>query len=159
MEMFTEHALGEGLADTLPLRTVMMSGDWIPVTLPDRIRALLPDAAVWSLGGATEASIWSILHPISDVDPDWASIPYGTPMRSQQFHVLNDAMQPCPVWVPGQLYISGAGLARGYLGDEAKTRAAFLRHPSTGSGSTAPVTSAATCPTAPSSSWAARTFR
>ncbi|MCI3150428.1 amino acid adenylation domain-containing protein [Streptomyces sp. GB4-14] len=132
MEMFTEHALGEGLADTLPLRTVMMSGDWIPVTLPDRIRALLPDAAVWSLGGATEASIWSILHPISDVDPDWASIPYGTPMRSQQFHVLNDAMQPCPVWVPGQLYISGAGLARGYLGDEAKTRAAFLRHPSTG---------------------------
>lgn len=132
MEMFTEHALGEGLAGTLPLRTVMMSGDWIPITLPDRIRALVPDAAVWSLGGATEASIWSILHPIGDVDPDWASIPYGTPMRSQQFHVLNDAMQPCPVWVPGQLYIGGAGLARGYLGDEAKTRAAFLRHPSTG---------------------------
>ncbi|WP_180686107.1 non-ribosomal peptide synthetase/type I polyketide synthase [Streptomyces gossypiisoli] len=132
MEMFTEHALGEGLGGTLPLRTVMMSGDWIPVTLPDRIRALVPDAAVWSLGGATEASIWSILHPITEVDPDWASIPYGRPMRSQQFHVLNDAMQPCPVWVPGQLHIGGAGLARGYLGDETKTRAAFLRHPATG---------------------------
>ncbi|MFJ7900277.1 amino acid adenylation domain-containing protein [Streptomyces sp. NPDC096198] len=132
MEMFTEHALAEGLGPALPLRTVMMSGDWIPVTLPDRIRALVPDAAVWSLGGATEASIWSILHPVTDVDPARASIPYGTPMRSQQFHVLNDAMQPCPVWVPGRLCIGGAGLARGYLGDEAKTRAAFVRHPATG---------------------------
>ncbi|WP_103543533.1 hybrid non-ribosomal peptide synthetase/type I polyketide synthase [Streptomyces sp. SM1] len=132
MEMFTEYALGEGYGGTLALRTVMMSGDWIPVTLPDRIRALVPDAAVWSLGGATEASIWSILHPIGEVDPSWASIPYGTPMRSQQFHVFNDAMQPCPVWVPGHLHVGGVGLARGYLGDEAKTRAAFLRHPSTG---------------------------
>ncbi|MGW5446791.1 hybrid non-ribosomal peptide synthetase/type I polyketide synthase [Streptomyces asiaticus] len=132
MEMFTEYALAEGLGDALPLHTVMMSGDWIPVTLPERIRSLVPDAAIWSLGGATEASIWSILHRIGDVDPDWASIPYGTPMRSQRFHVLNDAMQPCPVWVPGQLYIAGAGLARGYLGDEARTRAAFLRHPTTG---------------------------
>ncbi|MFD9718898.1 amino acid adenylation domain-containing protein [Streptomyces sp. NPDC059076] len=132
MEMFVEHLLGEGHRDTPPLRTVMMSGDWIPVTLPDRIRALVPDAAVWSLGGATEASIWSIVYPIGQVAPTWTSVPYGTPMRSQQFHVLNEAMQPCPVWVPGHLHIGGAGLARGYLGDEAKNRDSFLRHPSTG---------------------------
>ena len=132
MEMFTEYALSEGIGADLCLRTVMMSGDWIPVTLPDRIRTLVPQAAVWSLGGATEASIWSILHRVGEVAAGAASIPYGTPMRSQQFHVLNDAMQPCPVWVPGHLYIGGAGLARGYLADEARTRAAFLRHPSTG---------------------------
>ncbi|MEU7260676.1 hybrid non-ribosomal peptide synthetase/type I polyketide synthase [Streptomyces rimosus] len=132
MEMFTEHALATDRTAAVPLRTVMMSGDWIPVTLPDRIRDLVPGAAVWSLGGATEASVWSILHPIDRVDLSWASIPYGTPMRNQQFAVLNDAMQPCPVWVPGQLYISGAGLARGYLGDEGRTRAAFIRHPITG---------------------------
>nr|WP_194238606.1 non-ribosomal peptide synthetase/type I polyketide synthase [Streptomyces spongiae] len=132
MEMFTDHALGNGRENHLPLRLVMMSGDWIPVTLPDRIRALCPDAEIWSLGGATEASIWSILYPIRRVDPAWPSIPYGTPMRNQRFHVLNDAMRPCPVWVPGQLFISGAGLARGYLGDEAKTRSSFVRHPATG---------------------------
>jgi len=131
MEMFTEHALGAGL-DGLPLRVVMMSGDWIPVTLPDRIRALVPDAEVWSLGGATEASIWSILYRIDEVDPAWTSIPYGTPMRNQRFNVFDDAMRPCPVWVPGQLYIAGVGLARGYLGDEAKTAASFVRHPVTG---------------------------
>ncbi|MBT2543492.1 amino acid adenylation domain-containing protein [Streptomyces sp. ISL-44] len=133
MEMFTEHALGAQMAGTLPLRTVMMSGDWIPLTLPERIATLVPEAAVWSLGGATEASIWSIAHHVTgDADPSLTSVPYGKPLLNQQFHVFNEAMQPSPVWVPGQLYISGVGLARGYLGDEAKTRAAFLRHPATG---------------------------
>ncbi|MFF9851806.1 amino acid adenylation domain-containing protein, partial [Streptomyces litmocidini] len=131
MEMFTEHALSNGLTG-LPIRLVMMSGDWIPVSLPSRIRLLLPDAELWSLGGATEASIWSILHPIGDVPDDCVSIPYGKAMRNQRFHVLDGAMRPCPVWVPGDLYIAGVGLARGYLNDEAKTRAAFLHHPVTG---------------------------
>ncbi|MFD0372041.1 amino acid adenylation domain-containing protein, partial [Streptomyces sp. NPDC127114] len=131
MEMFTEHALANGLTG-LPVRLVMMSGDWIPVTLPGRIRLLLPEAELWSLGGATEASIWSILHPIGEVQDDWVSIPYGSPMRNQRFHVLDGAMRHCPVWVPGDLYIAGVGLARGYLNDEAKTSAAFLHHPVTG---------------------------
>jgi amino acid adenylation domain-containing protein len=132
MEMFTEHALAAEWADSLPLRLVLLSGDWIPVTLPERVRKLVPGAAVWSLGGATEASIWSILHPVGDVDPSWPSIPYGTAMRNQRMHVFDEAFQPRPVWVPGQIHISGAGLARGYLGDEARTRAAFVRHPVTG---------------------------
>ncbi|MEU0255236.1 amino acid adenylation domain-containing protein, partial [Streptomyces sp. NPDC006184] len=131
MEMFTEHALANGLTG-LPVRLVMMSGDWIPVTLPGRIRLLLPDAEQWSLGGATEASIWSICQPIGQVGEDWVSIPYGRAMRNQRFHVLDGAMRPCPVWVPGDLYIAGVGLARGYLNDEAKTRAAFVHHPVTG---------------------------
>ncbi|MET7755323.1 amino acid adenylation domain-containing protein, partial [Streptomyces sp. NPDC005389] len=131
MEMFTEHALANRLTG-LPLRLVMMSGDWIPVTLPGRIRLLLEDAELWSMGGATEASIWSILHPIGEVNEDCVSIPYGKAMRNQRFHVLDGAMRPCPVWVPGDLYIAGVGLARGYLNDEAKTSAAFLLHPVTG---------------------------
>ncbi|MDX2564676.1 amino acid adenylation domain-containing protein, partial [Streptomyces sp. TX20-6-3] len=131
MEMFTEHALANRLTG-LPLRLVMMSGDWIPVTLPGRIRLLLEDAELWSMGGATEASIWSILHPIGEINEDCVSIPYGKAMRNQRFHVLDAAMRPCPVWVPGDLYIAGVGLARGYLNDEAKTSAAFLHHPVTG---------------------------
>ncbi|MBB4895859.1 amino acid adenylation domain-containing protein [Streptomyces olivoverticillatus] len=132
MEMYTEHVLAGARDVAPPLRVVMMSGDWIPVALPGRIRRLLPDAGIWSLGGATEASIWSIVHKIERVDPAWASIPYGVPMRNQQFHVLNEALQPCPDWVPGHLHIAGAGLARGYFGDQRRTRAAFIRHPATG---------------------------
>ncbi len=111
------------------LRLVMMSGDWIPVGLPDRIRAVVPNAEIWSLGGATEASIWSIARPIHRVDPSWPSIPYGRPMANQSFYVLDEDLRPCPTLVPGDLYIGGTGLAKGYWADPAKTAEAFITHP------------------------------
>ncbi|MFI5782899.1 amino acid adenylation domain-containing protein [Nocardia sp. NPDC051570] len=131
MEMFVDHLATREHPPSIPLRVVLLSGDWIPVTLPDRIRKLAPDTMICGLGGATEASIWSIHHPIDRVDPARTSIPYGKPLRNQRFHVLDEAWRPCPTWVPGELYIAGAGLARGYLGDEARTKAAFVRHPTT----------------------------
>ena len=111
------------------LRLVMMSGDWIPVGLPDRIRAIIPHAEIWSLGGATEASIWSIARPIHRVDPSWPSIPYGRPMANQSFYVLDEDLRPCPTLVPGDLYIGGVGLAQGYWADPEKTAEAFITHP------------------------------
>ncbi len=53
-------------------------------------------------------------------------------MCNQRFYVLNDAMEPCPIWVPGQLYIGGIGLAKGYWRDNEKTQAHFLIHPRSG---------------------------
>jgi len=50
------------------LRWVMLSGDWIGLTLPDAIRGLAPRCEVISLGGATEAAIWSVIYPIGEVD-------------------------------------------------------------------------------------------
>ncbi len=146
------------------LRLVLMSGDWIPVSLPERIRALsyvTPDVELMSLGGATEASIWSIYHPISaaDVAPGARSIPYGRPMANQTFHVLDAQLRPRPTWVPGQLYIGGIGLAQGYWRDRRRPRRASSRIRAPASASTAPATSAATCRTATSSSSAARTPR
>jgi hypothetical protein len=85
-----------------------------------------------SLGGATEASIWSILYPITMVDAAWKSIPYGQPLRNQHFFVFNERLEPCPVWVHGQLYIAGIGLAKGYWKDEEQTKARFFEHPQTG---------------------------
>ena len=85
-----------------------------------------------SLGGATEASIWSILYPIEQVDSTWKSIPYGKPMLNQTFHVLNHVQAPCPVWVPGQLHIGGIGLARGYWRDAHKTHGSFIHHRDSG---------------------------
>ncbi|WP_395107611.1 amino acid adenylation domain-containing protein [Actinomadura sp. SCN-SB] len=114
------------------LRLAMLSGDWIPVTLPDQIRKQMPDLEVISLGGATEAAIWSIYYPIGEVGTDWRSIPYGRPMANQTFHVLDWMMRPCPAWTAGELYIGGIGLALGYLGDEEKTADRFITHPETG---------------------------
>jgi pyochelin synthetase len=121
---------GESIGQSL--RVIMMSGDWIPVQLPGQIRKLLPKATIMSLGGATEASIWSILFPIEDVDSKWKSIPYGKPMLNQTFQVLNNVEAHCPVWVPGQLYIGGIGLARGYWRDAQKTAASFIHQKGSG---------------------------
>lgn len=130
MQMQVEHA-GKYPLNT-PLRLALLSGDWIPLSLPSQIQALWPNIEVVSLGGATEASIWSIFYPIGTVDPAWKSIPYGKPLINQQFHVLNESLDPCPVWVPGQLYIGGIGVAKEYWRNEEKTKASFITHPHTG---------------------------
>jgi amino acid adenylation domain-containing protein len=132
MEMLVEYDAGRPGVLTAPLRLVLLSGDWIPLHLPDRIRAAFPGARVISLGGATEASIWSILYPVDEIGEGWTSIPYGRAMANQSCHVLDEDLEPCPVWVPGHLYIGGAGLALGYWRDEEKTCAAFFPHPRTG---------------------------
>ncbi|MEM7350266.1 MAG: amino acid adenylation domain-containing protein, partial [Acidobacteriota bacterium] len=132
MEMFVEWLESHPENPPEALRLVLMSGDWIPLGLPQRIRDLAP-AQLISLGGATEASIWSILYPIEEVDADWTSIPYGKPMVNQTFHVLDAAtLAPRPVWVPGELYIGGIGLAKGYWKDAEKTAGSFVVHPQTG---------------------------
>ncbi|GIG40585.1 non-ribosomal peptide synthetase [Cellulomonas phragmiteti] len=114
------------------LRAVLLSGDWIPVTLPGRIRDLLPGAQVHSLGGATEGAIWSIHHAVGEPDATWPSVPYGTPLANQTFHVLDPAGRDRPDWVAGELVIGGAGVALGYLGDAERTAARFVVHPRTG---------------------------
>lgn len=117
---------------TIPLRLAMLSGDWIPITLPERIWKVTNKAKIFSLGGATEASIWSIYYPVEKVDPAWASIPYGMPLANQTIHVLNERFESCPDWVVGDLYIGGSGLAEGYWADQVKTDKAFVTHPVTG---------------------------
>ncbi|WP_053618397.1 non-ribosomal peptide synthetase, partial [Nocardiopsis sp. NRRL B-16309] len=133
MEMLVEYAeIDPDLARTAlaDLRLVFLSADWIPVTLPDRLRALAPNARVVSLGGATEGSIWSICYPVEEVDPEWPSIPYGRALRGQSFHIIDAATgAPSPVGVPGELFIGGDGLARGYIGDPAQTAERFIDHP------------------------------
>ncbi|MDQ1919223.1 non-ribosomal peptide synthetase [Massilia pseudoviolaceinigra] len=109
------------------LRLGMLSGDWIPLSLPGRVSFPLV-----SLGGATEASIWSIAYPIGEVSPAWKSIPYGKPLANQRFHVFDERMDDCPDGVVGQLYIGGVGLADGYWGSPELTAASFVRHPGTG---------------------------
>ena len=131
MQMLVEYASGRTEVVPQSLRLALLSGDWIPLNLPDQIKALVDGVQVISLGGATEASIWSNLYPIEKMDPDWKSIPYGRPMVNQRFYVLNEFMEDCPDWVAGQLYIGGIGLAKGYWHDEEKTRNSFIIHPRT----------------------------
>ncbi len=114
------------------LRLVLLAGDWIPVSLPGRLKALIPGATVVSLGGPTETTIWDIHYPIDRVEPSWTSIPYGTPLRNSRYYVMNSCLEERPDWVGGEMYISGAGLAKGYWKDPDRTRQRFIEHPRTG---------------------------
>lgn len=111
------------------LRLVMLSGDWIPFTLPRKMKRFFRNARMISLGGATEASIWSIYYPVDKLSDDWSSIPYGYPLANQRCYVLDRHMRCAPYDVSGEIYIAGDGLADGYFGDPERTEAAFTEHP------------------------------
>ncbi|MEU3550310.1 amino acid adenylation domain-containing protein [Streptomyces longwoodensis] len=132
LQMLQQYAEGEPDLDLTSLRLAMLSGDWIPVNLPDAVRRRCPGLELISLGGATEAAIWSIFHPIGEVPADWHSIPYGKPLANQSFQVLDAALRPRPELVPGELWIGGVGVAMGYLGDAQRTAERFVIHPVTG---------------------------
>ncbi|MDR2443731.1 MAG: amino acid adenylation domain-containing protein, partial [Deltaproteobacteria bacterium] len=132
MQMLLDY-VQESVNDLPPkLRLVMLSGDWIPVNMPERLRKFYPQLTIAAMGGATEASIWSNIFMARDIPPDWKSIPYGLPLDNQEYHVLDSSLNPAPDYVPGDLYIAGSGLARGYLNDSQKTQLSFITHPKSG---------------------------
>lgn len=126
MEMFVE-SVGDEF-DDLNLKHVWLSGDWIALDLPDKITKVFKNADITSMGGATEASIWSIYYPVKEVNSEWKSIPYGIPLANQKIYVLNQAGELCPCEVPGEIYIGGVGVAKEYLNDPIKTENAFIEH-------------------------------
>jgi amino acid adenylation domain-containing protein len=111
------------------LRLVLLGGDWIPVTLPDRLRALVPHCRVISMGGATECSMDSTIYEVLATDPRWKSIPYGEPMTNQTAYVLDVNLEPLPIGAPGELYLGGIGVAEGYHQRPELTAERFLPCP------------------------------
>lgn len=109
------------------LRLALLSGDWIPLNLFEKIKKHASDnVSVISLGGATEGTIWSIYYPINEVKDSWRSIPYGYPLANQEYYVLNYNNELCPLGVEGELYIGGKGVAKGYLNNEELTKKSFI---------------------------------
>ena len=115
LEMLVAHVEGRPELHPRDLRLVLLGGDWIPVGLPDRVKAVgHPRMRVISMGGATECSMDSTIYEIERTESDWNSIPYGAPMWNQRAYVLDRNLQPVPVGVPAELYLGGIGVGRGY---------------------------------------------
>lgn len=129
LEMLVRHGSGTSGLAFPALRLAILGGDWVAVSLPDRLAQLAPSVKVVVLGGATEASIHSIVYPIERTDPTWISIPYGRPMANQRAYLLDPALQPVPVGVIGELYLGGEGLARGYFARPGLTAEKFIPDP------------------------------
>jgi len=132
MEMLLEYVGNRSKLLPQSLRWAFLGGDWIPITLPERLRSLVENVRVVSVGGPTETTLWNIWYVVETVDSAWKSIPYGKPIANTKYYALNQALEDCPTWVPGELCCAGVGLAKGYWRNEEKTRVSFVTHPRTG---------------------------
>ncbi|WP_246794906.1 amino acid adenylation domain-containing protein [Burkholderia perseverans] len=122
------HRAGDGFCG---VRAVLLSGDWIGIDLPARLRAHAgTHCAVYALGGATEAGIWSNLQTVGTTVPRyWRSIPYGAPLPGQAYRVVDGHGHDIPDHVVGELLIGGGSLARGYRNDPELTARRFESTP------------------------------
>lgn len=111
------------------LRAIFLSGDWIGLSLPDAARNLFRDAKVVSLGGATEAVIWSNYFLFDEVKKHWTSIPYGKPIQNARYYIVDDNLNVLPKEMIGELYIGGECLALGYVNEIKLTADKFIANP------------------------------
>ncbi|WDV47393.1 amino acid adenylation domain-containing protein [Clostridiaceae bacterium M8S5] len=112
--------------DNLPLKKVFLSGDWIDMDLYEKMKDNTEDCKFISLGGATEASIWSNYYEVIEIDKNWKSIPYGMPLSNQKFRIVDENGKDCEDYVVGELWIGGTGVAKGYLNQEVLTKEKFI---------------------------------
>lgn len=124
LDMLLIAASGYKMLDSL--RLALVSGDWVGLDLPERLMSKTRNCRFIALGGATEASIWSNFFEVKSVDPSWNSIPYGKPLSNQYFRVVDQNGCDCPDMVTGELWIGGAGVARGYRGNYELTAKSFV---------------------------------
>lgn len=109
------------------LQVVMVAGEACAPSLVQQHFRTLPNTKLYNEYGPTEASVWCIAHRIQEKDAN--GVPIGKPIPNTQAYILNRRLQPVPVGVPGELYIAGSGLAKGYLNRPELNAERFIPHP------------------------------
>ncbi|HEU4405631.1 MAG TPA: MupA/Atu3671 family FMN-dependent luciferase-like monooxygenase [Polyangiaceae bacterium] len=109
------------------LRTVIVGGEACPAPLVLAHHEALPRAALYNEYGPTEATIWSTAHRTSPAEG--SPVPIGRPGPGVRAYVLDGRLRPVPWGAPGELYIGGPGVARGYLDAPAPTAERFVPSP------------------------------
>ncbi|MFD5778897.1 amino acid adenylation domain-containing protein [Streptomyces sp. NPDC126933] len=107
--------------------TAVCGGETTPPDLAEQLRARV--GAAWNLYGPSETTVWSTGHRIKDTS---GPIPVGRPITNTILRVLDEHGQLVPIGVSGELYIGGAGVARGYLGRPELTEERFVDDPHSG---------------------------
>ncbi|MDC5641346.1 acinetobactin non-ribosomal peptide synthetase subunit BasA [Acinetobacter baumannii] len=97
------------------LRLIAQGGDYIKPSLIAKLRQQLPNARLFSLGGPTETTIWSIWHAINEQDQE--IIPYGKALENNRYFILDENLKPCQMGEVGTMYMTGLNLSNGYLLD------------------------------------------
>ncbi len=132
--LFLTKGLFDVVAEEAPevlagLRTVGTGGDTASAAMVRRVVEAAPELTLLNLYGPTEITTAATCHTLSGADLAGGRVPIGTPLDNTRVHVLDGSLQPVPVGVPGELYVAGAGLARGYWRRSALTAERFVACP------------------------------
>jgi len=111
------------------VRQLLAGGDVLSVAHVERALERLPGCRLVNGYGPTECTTFTTFHPIRREDLAGGRIPIGRPISNTEVYVLDERLEPVPVGVPGQLYVGGAGLARGYRGQPELTAERFIPNP------------------------------
>ncbi|WP_345598139.1 amino acid adenylation domain-containing protein, partial [Streptomyces marokkonensis] len=124
------NAVAEDRTDWLGgLTALWTGGDVLSPAAAARLAAACPDTVVLNGYGPTETTVYATRHTFRGAcDPD-LPVPIGLPLDDMRLYVLDDRLSPVPTGVPGELYIAGAGMARGYFRAPAETAARFVADP------------------------------
>ena len=120
---------------------ILCGGEALDINVAKEL--LIRSKEVWNLYGPTEATIWSsvtkcreVKFNVSEIHQkdviyyvSTTTVPIGKPINNTQFYVLDNYLQPVAIGVPGELYIGGAGLAKGYLNKPELTAEKFIDNP------------------------------
>ena len=134
--MWLTAGLFQAIAEEAPeslaqLREVWTGGDTVPADAVRRVGSVCPRLTVVDGYGPTETTTFATSHRIADVGQLGHAVPIGRPLSGTSVYVLDAGLRPVPVGVPGELYITGAGIARGYLGQPGLTASRFVANPFT----------------------------
>jgi amino acid adenylation domain-containing protein len=113
--------------ENTPQLKILCGGEALPREIATQL--LDKGTTVWNLYGPTETTIWSAVYPVERHEVYDALEPIGRPIANTQFYILDHNQNPVPIGVPGELHISGAGLARGYLNPPELTAEKFIPNP------------------------------
>ncbi len=114
------------------VRQLITGGDVLSPEHVRRMREHQPQCVLINAYGPTENTTFTTCYPVPPVENIRSlisSVPIGRPIANTEVYVLDDRLQPVPIGVPGELYIGGEGLARGYLNQPALTAERFIPHP------------------------------
>jgi mycobactin phenyloxazoline synthetase len=118
---------GDRLGDSL--RAVTLGGDWVGADLARRLARQVPGCRFSGLGGATETAIHhTICEVVGEPPAQWATVPFGVPLRNVRCRVVSPSGRDCLDWVPGELWVGGANVAAGYRNDAQRTAERFVEH-------------------------------
>jgi amino acid adenylation domain-containing protein len=110
------------------LRIVHVGAENCSSQLFSRHRQMIPQAILFNEYGPTETTIWCTQY-FCGLPATNNAMPIGRPVRNAEIYLLDDYLQPVPIGIPGQVYVGGLGVARGYLKSPSLTAEVFIPHP------------------------------